>query len=104
MNRLGIQDQLQSARNQAFAQVAIAPTQPLEIPEPVQHAGPSSAGMMLGIGNAALSGISSIAGNMAPNPGTLPGGGGGMLPSFNTMNNYSVPTPLTSGMNFFQGG
>lgn len=68
---LGIQDQFQGYRNQAFADVAIAPTIPLELPEPVQNAGPSSAGMMLGIGNSILSGIGSISSNMAPDPGNI---------------------------------
>lgn len=112
MNSLNIRDQLQSARNQAYSQVAIAPTTPMELLEPTQVAGPSSAGMMLGIGNSILSGVGSIAGNMAPDPGNI--GGGSLGNNWNSMSNYVGSTgfgsgaldlgvtPLTSGMNFFK--
>ena len=101
MNMLGIQDQLQGARNQAYSQVAIAPTQPMELLEPTQHSGPSSAGMMMGIGNSILGGVSSFMGNMAPDPGNMGGGGFG---GFNQpAPGFNVPTPLTAGMNFFGG-
>ena len=110
MNSLNIRDQLQSAQNQAYSQVAIAPTTPMEPLEPTQVAGPSSAGMMLGIGNSILGGIGSIAGNMAPDVGQLPNGGGsgaGILPAGSGFGPGTGSldlgvTPLTSGMNFFQ--
>lgn len=100
---LGIQDRLQGQRNQLFGTVAIAPTVPLELPAPRQLSGPSSAGMGLGILNAGLGMASGIAGAFAPNVG---GGGGGTgmptnLSYTNVGSAYSVPTPLTSGMNFF---
>ena len=44
--------------------VAIAPMQPLPVPKPIQQAGPSSAGMMLGIGSSLLSGVSTYASNV----------------------------------------
>ena len=99
---LGIQDRQQGLRNQAFGEVAVAPTIPLEIPEPIQNAGPSSAGMMLGIGNSIIGGIGSITRNMAPDPGNFGGGFSGGNVGLGTSNlNFSAPTPLTSGMNFF---
>ena len=94
---LGIQDRHQGLRNQAFGEVAVAPTIPLEIPEPIQNAGPSSAGMMLGIGNSIIGGIGSITKNMPPNIGNFGGGGNVGLGTSNL--NFSAPTPLTSGMN-----
>ena len=104
---LGIADQLQGQRNQAFADVAVAPTIPLELPEPVQNAGPSSAGMMLGIGNSILKGIGGFMGNAAPDPGNMFGGGDTGSTGFSGFDlgsssvNFNAPTPLTSGMNFF---
>jgi hypothetical protein len=104
MNALNIQDQLQSAQNQAYGNVAIAPTTPMELLEPTQYSGPSSAGMALGIGNSILGGIGSIAGNMAPDPGNMFGGGGGGFGGFSMSQpspvDYGI-APLTSGMNFF---
>ena len=44
MSALNIRDQLQSAQNQAYSNVAIAPSQPMELLEPTQNAGPSSPG------------------------------------------------------------
>ena len=71
---MGIADQLSSARNRAFSEVAIAPTVSEPPLEPAQLSGPGSAGMMLGIGSSILDGVGSIASGMAPDPG---GGGGG---------------------------
>ena len=68
---LAIQDKFTGYRNQAYADVAVAPTIPLELPEPVQNSGPSSAGMMLGIGNSIIGGIGSFMNNMAPDPGNF---------------------------------
>ena len=59
---LGIADQLQSRRNRAYGQVAIAPTKPLPLLEPTQVSAPSNTGMYLGIANAGLDMISGIAG------------------------------------------
>ena len=112
MDSFNIRDRLEGVRNQAYSQVAIAPTTPMELLEPTQYSGPSSSGMMLGIGNSILGGIGSIAGNMAPNVGNLPGGGGGgdfysSLPAGAGFGSGAGSldlgiTPLTSGMNFFQ--
>jgi hypothetical protein len=57
---LGIADRLQSQRNRAYSQVAIAPTKPMELLEPTQLAGPSSTGMGLGILNAGLGMVGGI--------------------------------------------
>ena len=70
---LGIADRLQSQRNRAYSQVAIAPTKPLPLLEPTQLSGPSTTGRNLGILNAGLGMASGIAGAFAPNVG---GGGG----------------------------
>ena len=51
---LGIADRLQSQRNRAYSQVAIAPTKPLPLLEPTQVSAPSNTGMYLGIANAGL--------------------------------------------------
>ena len=60
--------------------------------------------MALGIGNSILGGIGSIAGNMAPDPGNMFGGGGGGFGGFSMSQpspvDYGI-APLTSGMNFF---
>ena len=90
---LGIQDRLQSQRNRAYSQVAIAPTKPLPLLEPTQLSGPSTAGRNLGILNAGIGMASGIAGAFAPASGDIGGGGTGL--DYN-----NVPTPLTSGMNF----
>ena len=80
---LGIQDRLQSQRNRAYSKVAIAPTKPLPLLKPTQLSGPSTAGRNLSILNAGLGMAQGIAGAFPPASG-------------------DVPTPLTSGMNFFQ--
>ena len=82
-SELGIQDRLQSQRNRAYSKVAIAPTKPLPLLEPTQLSGPSTAGRNLSILNAGLGMAQGIAGAFPPASG-------------------DVPTPLTSGMNFFQ--
>ena len=61
---LGLRNQLMGANRRAFAPVALAPTKPLPVPEPIQQAGPSSAGMMLNIGSSLLSGVGSYASNV----------------------------------------
>ena len=103
---LGIQDRLQSQRNRAYSQVAIAPTEPLPLLEPTQLSGPSTAGRNLGILNAGLGMAQGIAGAFAPASGDIGDGGAPGVPSGfglgSTGLNYNVPTPLTSGMNFFQ--
>ena len=73
---LGIADQLQSQRNRAYSQVAIAPTKPLPLLEPTQLSGPSTAGRNLGILNAGIGMASGIAGAFAPSVG---GGGGNTI-------------------------
>ena len=80
---LGIADTLQSRRNRAYSQVAIAPTKPLPLLKPTQLSGPSTAGRNLSILNAGLGMAQGIAGAFPPASG-------------------DVPTPLTSGMNFFR--
>ena len=72
---LGIADRLQSQRNRAYSQVAIAPTKPLPLLEPTQLSGPSTAGRNLGILNAGIGMASGIAGAFPPSVG---GGGGGL--------------------------
>ena len=70
---MGIADQLTSTRNRAFSSVAIAPTVSEAPLEPAQLSGPGNAGMMLGIGNSILGGVSSIMSNMPKDSGKLPG-------------------------------
>ena len=82
---LGIADRLQSQRNRAYGQVAIAPTKPLPLLEPTQVSGPSSTGMGLGILNSGISMASGIAGAFAPSVGGDGGGTGG----------FPVPAPIT---------
>lgn len=67
---LGIQDRLQSQRNQAYSQVAIAPTKPLPLLEPTQLSGPSTMGRNLGILN---SGIGMVGGIMDAFPPPVTG-------------------------------
>ena len=67
---LGIQNQLQSARNRAYGQVAIAPTKPLPLLEPTQLSGPSTMGRNLGILNAGLGMASGIMNAFPQDPGT----------------------------------
>ena len=107
---LGIQDRLQSQRNRAYSQVAIAPTKPLPLLEPTQLSGPSTTGRNLGILNAGLGMVQGIAGAFAPASGDTGGGdtgggtGGSGFPgfAFDSSNvSYDTPIPLTSGMNFF---
>ena len=97
---LGIADQLQSQRNRAYSQVAIAPTKPLPLLEPTQVSAPSSTPVWvpwhcLTLVSAMASGI---AGAFPPSVGG--GGGVGNLSSPAPTNTFGV-TPLTSGMNFF---
>ena len=93
---LGIQNQLQSARNRAYGQVAIAPTKPLPLLEPTQLSGPSTAGYRnLGILNAGLGMASGIADALPPSVG-----GGGTSTHDAPTDTFGV-TPLTSGMKFF---
>ena len=63
---LGIADRLQSQRNRAYSQVAIAPTKPLPLLEPTQVSAPSNTGMYLGIANAGLGMIGGIADALPP--------------------------------------
>ena len=67
---IGIQDRLQSQRNRAYGQVAIAPTVPLDPLEPAQLSGPSSTGMGLGILNAGIGMASGIMNAFPQDPGT----------------------------------
>ena len=43
--------------------------QPLDVPKPIQQAGPGNAGLMLGIGSSLLSGVSTYAGNVGEEGG-----------------------------------
>ena len=63
---LAIADRLQSQRNRAYGQVAIAPTKPMELLEPTQVSAPSNTGMYLGIANAGLNMIGGIQSAFAP--------------------------------------
>ena len=85
---LGIADKLQSERNRLYSQVAIAPTKPMELLEPTQLAGPSTAGRNLGILNAGLGMAQGIAGAFAPSVG------GGSTPTPGTQG--SLTAPLTT--------
>ena len=62
-------DQLISANRRAYAPVSVAPMQPLDVPKPIQQAGPGNAGLMLGIGSSLLSGVSTYAGNVGAEGG-----------------------------------
>ena len=99
--QMGIRDQLESARNQAYSQVAVAPEAVPMMPlAPTQVSGPSNAGMMIGIGNSLLKGFGTAMGGIAPNPGNMFGGGGTPVPTFG-QGSFPSPTPITSGLNFF---
>ena len=65
----GFRDQLISANRRAYAPVSVAPMQPLDVPKPIQQAGPGNAGLMLGIGSSILSGVSTYAGNVGAEGG-----------------------------------
>lgn len=82
--RMGIQDQLQSARNRSYSQVAIAPMKPMQLKAPTQLDGPGKAGLMMGIGKSVLGGVMTGMKGIAPNIGDM--GGGGM----------NVPDPVTN--------
>ena len=69
MKMLGIQDQLQSARNRAYGQIAIAPTEPLMPLAPTQVDGPNQTGMYLQMGNAVLQGVQTAMSGFAPPTG-----------------------------------
>ena len=90
-----IGDNLQSQRNRAYSQVAIAPTQPLPLLAPTQLSTPSTMGRNLGILNAGIGMASGIMNAFPPSVG----GGGISTPA--PTDTFGV-TPLTSGMNFFQ--
>lgn len=47
-----------SAQNNAFSKVAIAPIQPIALPKPVQHSGPSNMSLIANVGGALLDGAS----------------------------------------------
>ena len=63
---LGIADRLESQRNRAYSQVAIAPTKPMELLDPTQLSAPSSTGMGLGILNSGLGMVSRIMDALPP--------------------------------------
>jgi len=56
----GFRDQLISANRRAYAPVSIAPTLPLDVPKPIQQAGPSGMSLALGIGQGVLGGVSTF--------------------------------------------
>ena len=66
---LGLRNQLISANRRAYAPISVAPMQPLDVPKPIQQAGPGNAGLMLGIGSSLLSGVSTYAGNVGAEGG-----------------------------------
>ena len=68
---MGIQDQLQSRRNQLYSQVAIEPTQPLAPLAPQMRSGPNPLGLALNIGSSLVSGYQQYQNLQAPDPGTL---------------------------------
>jgi uncharacterized protein (UPF0371 family) len=65
---LGIQDTLQSRRNQLFSDVAIAPTRSMVPLAPTQQSAPSRAGMYLDIASAGIDTAMSVAGALPKNP------------------------------------
>ena len=69
---MGIADQLQSARNTAYSNVAIAPTVSMAPLEPAQLSGPGNAGMIMGIGNSLLGLAGSFQDAQIPDPGETP--------------------------------
>ena len=89
---MALQDRVQSQRNRAYSQVAIAPTKPLDLIAPRQLSGPSTMGRNLAILNAGIDMASSIAGAFAPNPG------GGSVPGLNNTNDFSMGDAMTMGM------
>ena len=93
---LGIADRLTSQRNRAYSNVAIAPQTPMELLEPTQLTGPSTAGRNLGILNAGIGMASGIAGAFAPASGDIGGGGGTpfSMSGGNSFNPYSPTGPL----------
>ena len=102
---MGIADQLTSTRNRAFGSVAIAPTVSEAPLEPAQLSGPGSAGMMLGIGQSILGGVSSIMGNMPQDPGNMGGGGSGPdLSKINYNSNIDYNLDITPAFSLDQGG
>ena len=64
-----LRDQLISANRRAYAPVSIAPMKPLDVPKPIQQAGPSGASLALGIGSSLLGGVSTYASNFAAEDG-----------------------------------
>lgn len=58
---LGLRNQLISANRRAYAPVSVAPMQPLDVPKPIQQAGPGMGSLLLGIGQGVMSGISAAA-------------------------------------------
>lgn len=101
---MGIADQLTSARNRAFSSVAIAPTVSEAPLEPAQLSGPSSAGMMLGIGQSILGGVGLAMEGMSDNPfgpGGNGGGGDGVTGNYNAMSAfYGMEPNYNSNINY----
>ena len=58
---LSLRDQLISANRRAYAPVSVAPIKPLDVPKPIQQAGPSGLSLALGVGQGVMSGIAGAA-------------------------------------------
>lgn len=91
---MDIRNQLQSSRNRAFGQVAIAPQQTIEPLKPVQMSGPSKLGLYAGIGSSIVDGISTGVGLAAPSTG---GPTPTPTPTPPPTQGLNIPSPLTSG-------
>ena len=82
---MDIGNRLQSARNRAFSQVAVAPQQTIEPLAPVQAKGPSTLSLIGNVGSAIASGAATGMSLAAPNP-----------------TDTGDSNILTKGINFFQ--
>ena len=67
-NKNNIKDQLASANNKAYGQVAFAPVAGVAPPAPVMQDGPNALSLIGGIGSSIASGMSAASSLSAPNP------------------------------------
>ena len=103
---MALQDRVQSQRNRAYSQVAIAPTKPLDLIAPRQLSGPSTMGRNLAILNAGIGMAQGISDALPPSVGDPTGGGsdvpgGGLGGSSGGWTLPESSSPLTGGINYF---
>lgn len=91
-----IRDQLISANNKAYGQVAFKPVAGVAPPAPVMQEGPSSLGLLGGIASSVAGGMSSMSSLSAPNPGNVPAPA--PTPTYGSNAPTWAPTP---GVNLF---